>query len=631
MDLPVSTLTSNALNLKAPIASPAFTGQITMPRGTAGTPSLSITGDTNSGLYQSADDNIEISTGGVMRVNVSNTGIYCQDIRVNSGIDGHLAFFQTATKYLSSKDPMDLPVSTLTSNALNLKAPIASPVFTGVVSVPLGSVTNPSITFTGDTDTGIYSSGTNSLNFTTNGVQKLNISTSTITASAPLSSNSNITTTALITAPTFLVSSNGALTSPAVNQISLEVGSLPTSPILNIRSTGILNCVVGSAASPSYSFLNDNDTGIYNTTNTINFTCGGTQECLIDTNGFKNSLGSVINPSYSFIGDTDTGLYSSTAGDIDYTSNGTAILKMNTTAITGYVPLRLSSGTVSNPTYSFSLDTDTGIYSSSANNIDFCTNSINRLNIGTTSATINLKTKFTTNTIDSYINSSTGNTIFSTPSLTNKYISNTVYATADTDQWTVFESNATPNALSTDASAFCQNGNTTIVINPGDNSTLWWLDEDFMTTANNYAWTGWRISTAGVITTSSDRRLKKDIYKIDKENILNHLVDIDIVKYKRKAPSEDKNYKNGNIRKKYTEEHMGVIAQNVQKHFEDVVETQSDDDKTLSVKYQDLTYYFHIGTQELIQKVKRLEEENKRLKTDIEKIQIFLNNRFNFT
>jgi hypothetical protein len=47
--------------------------------------------------------------------------------------------------------------------------------FTGDVMVPVGSVTSPSLTFTGDTDTGIYRRTANTINIATGGVQRLEI------------------------------------------------------------------------------------------------------------------------------------------------------------------------------------------------------------------------------------------------------------------------------------------------------------------------------------------------------------------------------------------------------------------------------------------------------------------------
>jgi hypothetical protein len=93
---PVSTATQTALNLKANIASPTFTGTVTIPTG------ASITAPT--GIVKA-----DVGLG-----NVDNTS--------------------DANK----------PVSTATQTALNLKANIASPTFTGTVTIPTGaSITAP--------------------------------------------------------------------------------------------------------------------------------------------------------------------------------------------------------------------------------------------------------------------------------------------------------------------------------------------------------------------------------------------------------------------------------------------------------------------------------------------------------
>ena len=66
---------------------------------------------------------------------------------------------------------------------LALKAPLASPTFTGIVTATnmangLGLVGSPSYTFTGDTDTGLWSSGGNTLNFSTAGLERVRIDSS---------------------------------------------------------------------------------------------------------------------------------------------------------------------------------------------------------------------------------------------------------------------------------------------------------------------------------------------------------------------------------------------------------------------------------------------------------------------
>ena len=764
----------------APKASPVFTGQITIPAGSAGTPSLSITGDLNTGIYQSAPDNLDFSTGGASRCNINNFGIYTQDIRVNSGIDGYLTYFQPSTKYLSSYNQLDLPVSTATQTALNLKSNIADPTFTTKITTPdivlnntrvsLGSnqtttglttgcligpncsnggfdsvlMLNASgtlITSTGaskshmaplrnfSAQSGImlYDSTSKEVAYslTTPAFTSTNITINGLTASrAVVSNGSKLLTSASFNLPSTsgsnnnLLSTNGTDTTSWISSVSLTngafsgvltlgagSGSFPSLTFtgaevdtgiwssgidnINIGTNGLTRCLInnnglqvpsltasrivlssvadflvssaytdtdmailavantftgttntfnnqvivgaGSVGTPSISFSGDTNTGIYRTaTDNFDISVNAVNKLNISTSAFspkdtiRATIGTNSVPSYAFSAETNSGLYQSDLGNIDISVAGTNKLNISSTAFTPKDTIRAIAGTNTIPAYSFSQDTNSGLYQSAVDNIDISVNGTNKLNISATNFNVKNNVQITSGGVDSWITNGSGNTLFKSSYLSGKYITNTIYNPADTNNWSVFESNAAG-----EASAFCQNGNIQLLINPGDNDVLWWLDEDTISasTTNNYAWVGWKITTAGVLVASSDRRLKKDIYKIEKENLLENLLGINIVKYKKKPPSEDNLFKNGVLRKKYQQEHIGVIGQNVKKHFKDVIEEQDtgDDEKFISVKYQDLSYYFHIGTQELIRKVQVLEEENINLRADINLIKTFLN------
>tara|TARA_R110000868_G_scaffold8081_2_gene41804 strand:- start:29547 stop:30572 length:1026 start_codon:yes stop_codon:yes gene_type:complete len=55
-------------------SSPSFTGQASVAAGSAAAPSVTVTGDTNTGIYFPAADTVGISTGGTLRVSVDSSG-----------------------------------------------------------------------------------------------------------------------------------------------------------------------------------------------------------------------------------------------------------------------------------------------------------------------------------------------------------------------------------------------------------------------------------------------------------------------------------------------------------------------------------------------------------------------------
>lgn len=120
-DAAAAQTTANAAVVRA---GDTMTGALAFPVGAVATPSITFTGDSNTGIYRPGADQVAITTNSTQRLNVTTAAI-------------------TST----------LPVVH-----------------------PLGAVGTPSITFTGDLNTGIYSSGADQLAVTTNGVQRLSIS-----------------------------------------------------------------------------------------------------------------------------------------------------------------------------------------------------------------------------------------------------------------------------------------------------------------------------------------------------------------------------------------------------------------------------------------------------------------------
>ena len=79
----------------------------------------------------------------------------------------------------------------------------------GVLTIPVGAVGTPSLTFASDTNTGVYSTGADNLSVTTNGVQRVAVGTALTTVTTPL------TVSGLVTASNALTVSAGTVTLPA--------------------------------------------------------------------------------------------------------------------------------------------------------------------------------------------------------------------------------------------------------------------------------------------------------------------------------------------------------------------------------------------------------------------------------
>jgi len=82
-----------------------------------------------------------------------------------------------------------------------------------------------------------------------------------------------------------------------------------------------------------------------------------------DTIAFFSRLGTAVAPSHSFVGDTNTGMYSSGADNVNFATGG--VLRLGVTSV-GVQVTPTSTGTAeaarAAPVYSFSGDTDTGMY-----------------------------------------------------------------------------------------------------------------------------------------------------------------------------------------------------------------------------------------------------------------------------
>ena len=130
---PISTATQTALDLKAPLASPTFTGTVTIPTGASITaPTGLVKGDVGLGNV----DNTSNATERAATATLTNKTLTSPVINTPTGIvKGDVGLGNVDNTSDASK-----PVSTATQTALDLKANLNSPTFTGTVTLPDNTV-----------------------------------------------------------------------------------------------------------------------------------------------------------------------------------------------------------------------------------------------------------------------------------------------------------------------------------------------------------------------------------------------------------------------------------------------------------------------------------------------------------
>jgi hypothetical protein len=160
-----------------------------------------------------------------------------------------------------------------------------------------------------------------------------------------------------------------------------------------VTSGNVITGSDGSTGAPSYSFTADSNSGLYSTAaDTIGFVAGGTERLSINDNYLQDTtkiqgIASSTNAASAFyIGDSTTSISQNTgaSNNVTFAINGTQVFHIPqvTMSFNSLVIQGKPDGTPDSPSYSFTTDLNTGIYSSNQNNIDFSTGGVQRFNMG---------------------------------------------------------------------------------------------------------------------------------------------------------------------------------------------------------------------------------------------------------
>ncbi len=337
--------------LSIPAATTA-NASLLMPPGTA--PSVPVNGNlwaTTLGIYA--------------RVNGATVGPLI-DASSAGTINGSIA---------STQVPFGSGVNTISGEAaftydtVNNDLSVGRQVLAGV-----GTIANPSFSFTGDTDTGAYHVAPNEFGIACAGALVGEFAASGLLMQA----NTQIVAdngTAGLPAFTFTSNSNTGMYRSAASTIGFSTGGTLRASIDTATLTSTLPILApfGTVNNPGFAFDGDSNTGFYrNAVDTIGFVGANTLMATMDTNALTvNSAqviaanGSFSAPSYSFAANHADGFYSVGSGAIGLSLNGVLDWTYSGTTTLMTLPLRGAGGSGSAPTYSFSGDTNTGMWSSS--------------------------------------------------------------------------------------------------------------------------------------------------------------------------------------------------------------------------------------------------------------------------
>jgi hypothetical protein len=390
--------------------------------GTAAIPSLSFSGDTNTGVYSIGADSLGISTGGTLRATIS-TALF--EVTTDAMFDAPVTLsdnsitrllFNTTDALLDEKlwelrsnnagqffgfTRTDVDGTGATWLQVDRTGTVVDSVtisgtavsFTGVLRVADGAVGSPAIGFTSDTDTGFYRVAADAFGITTGGALRFTVGSSAITATLQWQGQNG---TAALPAGSFSGDPNTGWYNVGADDFGISTGGTLRFDVSTTAVTSTLALIlpVGSAAAPALRFGADTDSGLYQIAdNNIGFSFGGTLRFDISSTLITSTLvhvgpaGAVGAPTYSFSGDPNTGVYSVGADTLGITTGGVLRLSASTTDITSTLVLLGPAGAVGAPTYSFSGDPNTGIYSVGADQLGISTNGVLRLTTSTTAFT----------------------------------------------------------------------------------------------------------------------------------------------------------------------------------------------------------------------------------------------------
>lgn len=266
------------------IGSFSLSGQFLATDGTLLLPGIAFAADTNTGFSRNAGDEIAISTNGLERFRVNNTALF--SLLAHYFTDGTvsapgISFISDTNTGLFRSGADEINIVTGGIQAIKVDAgQITS--LSNILRIADGSASLPGISFTSDTNTGIFRNGADEMNMVTGGTERFRITSTAVTSLLPLLLNDGTVGAPIIS---FASDTNTGLFRSGVDDMRLVTGGVERFTLTNTSITASVNLLHadGTLLLPGISFGSDVNTGIFRSgLDIISLVTGGVLSLTLD-------------------------------------------------------------------------------------------------------------------------------------------------------------------------------------------------------------------------------------------------------------------------------------------------------------------------------------------------------------